>query len=287
MRLRLLCRTLREDQTGLSLKLRILKIPYMTRETSKPDLARLVAVTPNLRYVDLPEGVFTDEPSSHALRLEIQGRCPDLRKMTYAGGAERGLELLPGGLWRNLEALELSHLNTDPTVLRQALGSLHRLRVLKVSDTKAFDDQLFHHNDYLPPWPALGKLIFSHVPNLTGEGLLAYLSRPDNRGALKSLSLQATGVQISTLQQVLAAAPRLTLLSVIEGVTCSFPVGIHSLSSASLTTLHYEITSALPAGSYFNTTASYYAYLTSSLISNSLPALRKLYVRVSPPIHPL
>lgn len=204
--------------------------------------------------------------------------------MTYAGGAERGLELLPGGLWRNLESLELTHLNTDPTVLRQALGSLPHLRVLKVSDMKAFDDQLFHHNDYLPPWPALQKLIFSHVPNLTGEGLLGYLSRPDNRYALKSLSLEATGVQVSTLQQVLAAAPKLTLLSVIEGVTSALPIGIPSLSSSSLTTLHYEITSAVHTGSYFNTTASYYAYLTSSLISNSLPALTKLYVRVCLPI---
>jgi hypothetical protein len=282
MRLRLLCRTLREDETGLSLKVRFIKAPYMTRETSKADLARMVAVAPNLRYVDLPEGVFTDDPSCLTLKQELQGRCPDLRKMAYMGGAERSLELLSRGVWRNLEVLELSRLNMDPTILRTALGSLPRLRALKISDMKTFDDQLFQHSDYLPPWPALHELIISNVPNVTAEGLVAYLFRSDTQEALTSLSLSSTGVHPSSLQQILAYASRLTFLSIIEGVTSSFPAGVPPLTSSSLETLHYEITSASSAGTYSNATASYYAYLTSSLISNSLPGLRKLYVRVRP-----
>lgn len=290
MRLRLLCRTLRQDETGLSQKVRFIKAPYMTRETSKADLARMVAVTPYLRYVDLPEGVFTDDTSCHTLKQELQGRCPDLRKMTYMGGAERSLELLTRGLWRNLEVLELSRLNMDPTILRNALGSLPHLRALKVSDMKTFDDQLFRHNDYLPPWPALDELIISNVPNITADGLVAYLFRSDTQEALRSLSFTATGVHPSSLQQILSLAPQLAFLSIIEGVTSSFPAGVPPLTSTSLSTLHYEITSGASAGTYSNTTASYYAYLTSSLISNGLPALRKLYVRVclltytSPPL---
>lgn len=253
----------------------------MTREACKPDLARTVAVTPNLRYVDLPEGVYTDDPSCNTLKLEIQGRCPDLRKMTYMRGSERSLELLAGTtLWRNLEVLELSRLNMDPTILRHALGSLPLLRALKLSDMKTFNDQIFHHNDQLPPWPALTELHLSNVPGITADGLSTYLFRSDTQNSLKSLSLTSTGVQPSTLQQILATAPKLTYLSIIESVTSSFPPGVQYLSTASLSTLHYEITSDSSANSYANTTASYYSYLAASIISNGLPALRQLFVRV-------
>lgn len=284
MRLQLLCRTLRDDHTSLALasKLQFLKTPYMTRETSKPDLARIAAVSPNLRYLDLPEGVYTDDQSCLALRQEIQNRCPDLRKMAYTSGAERSLELLTRGVWRNLEVLELSRLNMDPTILRQVLGSLPHLRALKISDIKTFDDHLFQHNEYLPPWPVLNELILSNIPNVTAEGLEAYLFRSDVQDALKMLSLTGTGVHPSTLQQILVTAPKLTHLSIIEAVATSFPAGVPALYSQSLVTLHYEITSASSENPYSNTTASYYAYLTSSLISSGLPSLRKLFVRVSP-----
>jgi hypothetical protein len=252
----------------------------MTRETCKADLARTVAVLPNIRYVDLPEGLFIDDPSCNTLKQEIQARCLDLRKMSYMGGAEKSLEMLASGhLWRNLEVLELSKLNMDPTILRQVLGSLPLLRALKVKDMKTFDDQLFQHNDYLAPFPALNELLFENTPNVTAAGLAAYLFRSETQDALKTLSLTATGVHPSTLQQVLATAPNLTFLSVIESVLTSFPAGVSPLNSTSLQTLHYEITSASSANSYAHTTASYYAYLTSSLVSNGLPALRQLYVR--------
>ena len=281
-RLQLLCRTLRNDKSGFALKVKYLKTPYMTRETCKADLARTVAVLLNLRYVDLPEGIFMDDPSCHTLKQEIQARCPDLRKMSYMGGAERSLEVLASGIvWRNLEVLELSRLNMDPTILRQVLGSLPRLRALKISDMKTFNDRLFEHNNYHPPFPPLTELIFDNVPNVTAEGLAGYLFRSDTQDALKTLSLTTTGVHPSTLQQILATAPNLTSLSIIESVSTSFPASntAQPLSSPSLRILHYEITSAGSANSYANTTVSYYAYLTSSLISNGLPKLRQLYVR--------
>jgi hypothetical protein len=278
----LFCRTVREHQEDYALKVQFLKLPYMTREVTKADLARTVAVLPNLRYVDLPEGIFTEDPSCNTLKQEIQARCPDIRKMSYMGGAERSLEMLASGrVWTNLEVLELSKLNMDPMILRQVLGSLPYLHALKISDMKTFNDQLFQHNDRLPPFPAVNELIFINTPNVTAEGLVAYLFRPETQAALKTLSLTATGVHPSTLQQVLEIAPHLEKLSIIETVSTSFPAGNHikSLYSHSLKVLHYEITSASSANSYANTTASYYAYLTSSLISNGLPNLLELFVR--------
>ena len=281
-RLRLLCRTLRDHQESYALRVLCLKTPYMTRETCKPDLARTVAVLRNLRYVDLPEGMFTDDPSCSTLKQEVQARCPDIRKMAYMGGAERDLELLSSGmLWRNLEVLELGRLKMDSTILRKVLGSLPQLRALKVTDMNTFNDELFRHSDYLPPFPALTELIFENTPNLTADGLAAYLFRSDTQDALKTLFLSTTGVHPSTLQQILAVAPKLEHLSIIESVTTSFPASsnVHALQSKSLRTFHYEITSGLSANIYANTTTSYYSYLTSSLLSGGLPNLQELFVR--------
>lgn len=196
------------------------------------------------------------------------------------GGSERSLEVLAGGtLWRNLEVLELSRLNMDPTILRQALGSLPQLHALKVTDMKPFTDQLFQHNDYLPPFPALTELIFENTPNVTAEGLSSYLFRSDAQGALKTLSLTNTGVHPSALHKVLSLTPKLEHLTITETVSSSFPAGIPALQSTTLQTFHYEITDSASANSYAKTTASYYNYLSSSLLSHGLPNLRELYVR--------
>ncbi|TVY78547.1 hypothetical protein LSUE1_G005644 [Lachnellula suecica] len=279
-RLHLLCRTLWDHKGGFALNVTSLKTPYMTRETCKPDLARAVAACPNLRYIDLPEGFFTDDPTCNTLKQELQGRCPDIRKMAYMRGSERSLELLSSGtLWRNLEVLELSNLNMDPTILRQALGSLSQLHALKVTDMKQFDDHLFQHSDYLPPFPPLTELIFENTPNVTADGLSTYLFRSDTQESLKTLSLTNTGVHPAALHQVLTVAHKLESLSIIENVTSSFPVGVPALASNSLRILHYEITEGSSANSYLKTTESHYNYLSTSLLSHGLPNLRELYVR--------
>jgi hypothetical protein len=281
-RLKFLQRTLRDNMATFAFEVQFLKTPYMTRETCKPDLARCAAICPNLRYIDLPEGIFSEDPTCHTLRQEILGRCPDLRKMTYMGGAERSLEMLANGmLWRNLEVLELSKLNMDTTILRRALGALPQLHALKVTDMKAFHDSVFQHNDFLPPFPPLNELVFENTPNLTSEGLVAYLSSVETQNVFKTLSLTETGVHPSTLHRIVSVAPNLERLSIIESVLTSFPApgSVPLLQSKSLTTLHYEITSGSSPNSYTNTTASYYSYLTSSLMSGGLPSLLELYVR--------
>lgn len=282
VRLQLLGRTLRDYPEAYGQKIQFLKISFMTRETCKEDIARAVSLCPNLRYVDLPQLLFENEPSYNGLKQEIQARCPDLRKMTYMGGSERGLEQLASGrLWRNLEVLDLVRLKIDPTILRRALGALPNLRALKISDMGTFGDEAFKPSPRLPPFPAVTELVIKEVPGITIAGLEAYLSNPEAQDALKTLTLTDTGVSPADLQRVLVRAPKLTLLNVVQAVDLTFPTGnnIQPLASTSLQVLHYEITDGAGAKAYSNPAQSFYEYLTSSLIQNGLPALRELYVR--------
>ncbi|KAK2798418.1 hypothetical protein FQN49_008973, partial [Arthroderma sp. PD_2] len=79
-RLLLLMRTVR-DSRALGCMVKSLRMPYMTREASKSELARTISVLPNLRYVDLPAGFFSDDASSQTLKHELLARCPDIRRM--------------------------------------------------------------------------------------------------------------------------------------------------------------------------------------------------------------
>ncbi|KAL1865993.1 hypothetical protein VTK73DRAFT_4935 [Phialemonium thermophilum] len=282
-RLQLLCRTLREDPARLGPLVQFFKTPYMLRESSQADLARTIAVLPNLKYVDLPEGVFTDDPAFLTLRLEIQARCRDLRKMTYMAGAERSLQQLANGnVWPQLEVLELIRVNVDPTTLRRVLGALRNLHALKVSETKAFTDEALWWNDMLPPFPPLDEFILNDVPYVTAEGLKQWLMIDDARLAIKVLTLNRTGVKPWTLYEFVGATPALKHLSIIDTVSTTMPAAanmqnVPPLVSESLETLHYEITAeGFPGPS---TTASYYNYLASSLLAGGLPNLRALYVR--------
>ncbi|KAI1115785.1 hypothetical protein F5Y14DRAFT_409264 [Nemania sp. NC0429] len=282
-RLYLLCRTLRDDPTRLGKLVQYFKTPYMVRESSAPMLARTIAVLPNLRYVDLPEGLFMDDPVHHTLKLEVQARCPNLRKMTYLAGSERSLEALGrGNVWPNLEVLELSGINMDPAILRRVLASMRCLRALKASDCRMLDDDIFHNNDILPALPPLEELILTNTPRVTADGLVTYLSRDETKRSLKVLSLSNTGTPPTALHDVLANAPHLVTLSISEQVDSPFPshgVPIPPLSNWSLETLRFEITASPATAAYASTTAGYYNYLASSLFAGGLPRLAAIYVR--------
>lgn len=282
-RLRLLCRTLREDPTRLGVLVQYLKTPYMLRESKSSDLARTIAVLPKLHYVDLPEGLFSDDAAYHTLKLEVQARCPDLRKMTYNGGSELSLEALSmGNTWLNLEVLELGRINIDPTKLRYVLAVLTRLRALKVSETKVIDDEIFNYNDMLPPFPALDELILKDTPRVTSAGLIAYFSRRDTQQSVRVLSLESTGVQPSTLHEVVSAATGLKTLSITEEVDSAFPnlsAPIPPLVNWSLETLRYEITASPTTSPFQGIAAGYYNYLATSLFAGGLPRLVAVYVR--------
>ncbi|CAK7226250.1 hypothetical protein SCUCBS95973_006137 [Sporothrix curviconia] len=306
-RLKLLCRTLRDDPTQrLGRCVQFLKIPYMLRESRHADIARTVSVLPNLRYVDLPEGLFMDEPVYITLKLELQAKCPDIRKMTYMIGAERSLEALASGnLWRNLEVLELVKIGMDPAMMRHVLGSLPNLRALKVTELEtgphAFADEVLAisassspsfgvggagrlNGGFLSNPPPLEELVLTGTRRLTSDGLLEYLGRADTGHTLKVLTLNGTGVKPWSLRTVLALAPYLRHLTVVDQVSVALPIAagtkdIQPLSSSSLKTLNYEIAPAHGVSPYAGVTRSYYNYLSGSILSGGLPNLRAVYVR--------
>lgn len=285
-RLKLLCRTLREDPARLGPLVEYFKLPYMLRESSQPDLARTIAVLPNLRYVDLPEGLYHDDSSYITLRLEVEARCQNLRKMTYMHGSERSLERVANGqIFRNLEVLELKNLSMDPTIILHALSALGGLRALKIVDSKIVSDEMLAHtNEMLPAFPALDELVLEKVPGVTAQGLQLYLSRQDTSQALTTLSLTKTGVVPWTLQDVLVSAPKLKRLTISYVALKSLPLAagtpqVPPLASNSLEIFHYEVMETPSSSPYSNILPSYYNYLSGSLLMGGLPNLRALYVR--------
>ncbi len=272
---------MRDDHTGLGLIVNFLKIPYMTRETCKADLARTIAVLPNLRYVDLPEGFYSGEPSCNTLKEELQVRCPQIRKMNYHNGSEQSFEFLARRtIWQNLEVLELSKLDMATSTIRYALGSLPFLRAIKLKDIRQ-DDSLFARRSDAPPFPPVTELLMEETPNISINALEDYLSRPDVKSSLRTILLTNSGIAPEHLHRILSLAPKIKKVSVVEAVQAHFPTStnIPLLVSRSLETLHYEITSRTSPNHYNDPTTSYYAYLSTSLLSNGLTSLRALYVR--------
>ncbi len=283
-RLSLLCRTLRDDPARLGPLVEFLKLPYMLRESGQADLARTIAVLPNLKYVDLPEGLFQDDASFLTLRLEVQARCRNLRKMTYLGGSEQSLQALASGnVWPQLEVLELTRINIDPVILRHVLGALANLRALKITDTDSVMDDILGWSEMVPDFPALKEFILTNVPGITHLGLMAWLEAAPVRSALKVLTLNTTGVKAWALQSILAMAPSLNHLSIVESVSVAIhnaagTLNVPPLCSVHLETLHYEITAAPSTSKFASVTTSYYHYLASSLLQGGLPNLKAVYV---------
>ncbi|KAI7553347.1 hypothetical protein KC331_g1291 [Hortaea werneckii] len=282
IRLSLLCRTVRENER-LADQVLLLKVPYMTRETAKGELARTVSALPNLQYVDLPDGFFNGDPSCLALRHELQARCPEIRKMSYRPGSEEALELLAQRHWQSIEQLELSGLHIEPATLRIVLASLPTLHELTLSDLPWLDDTIFQpFPGQLPDFPPLQVLKLENTPNVTAHGLTDHLELPQNREVLSSLSLTNTGVTVQDLHLVLWSASQLIHLAINETVSKSLTLTgsqLPPLTSICLKTLNFEITSSEDIIGLQKPAESYYAYLANSLHSNALPALKTLYVR--------
>ena len=257
----------------------------MLRESAFARLAMAIAVMPNLRYVDLPEGLFTDEHCM-TLRLEVQARCPEIRKMTYKHGAEQSFKVLgEGRIWTKLEVLELAAIAMDPLTLRCVLGALTRLRALKVSDMRCFNDEVFELGDEfdeIPPFPILEELILKRTPEVTEKGLAAYLRNTQAKSTLLGLTLLRTGVDLANLQDILGSASRLRMLQIAENVTKAIPSGAGAgrLASTSLQTLHFEIgTDRNSERSYESASTGYYTFVANSILAGGLPKLQKIYAK--------
>jgi hypothetical protein len=241
-RLQLLYRTVKE-RDGLASLVEFLKIPWMTRESFKAEIARLISVLHNLRYVDLPDGSFANEPSCMILRRELECRCPDIRKTKYFAGAEGSFALLlQGRQWQRLESLELRGLQVEQDLLLYTVTSLSSLRHLALRAIASLKDEIFAATPELPHFPALCSLAITEAAAVTSVGLGAYLSRPDTREKLVHLELSGTGILPQNLHEILAAAPCLPSLTVQETVSGSFPLSpVPPLASPSLRTFHFEI----------------------------------------------
>lgn len=256
-----------------------LKIPYMLRESSHVELAQTIAVLPNLHYVDLPEGMFSDDPSLATLRLEVQARCPNIRKTTYNSGSEHSLaQLAHGRVWTRLEVLELNSINVDPMTMRNVLVSLGNLRALKVADSESFSDEVMICEDGMPSLPPLEELVLKDTPRVTVTGLVDYLAWQETQDALKVLTLKDTGVHPSSLSEILVMASSLHTLALQSRVADAFPNGVRPLASKSLSTLRYEVSGESSRGAYASLETGYYNYLTSSVLGGGFPNLRRLYV---------
>ena len=286
-------------RTDIAGSVLFVKLPYMVVETQQEELARTVAVLPNLRYVDLPDSVFKANNESMGLRIELQERCANLRKMTYTKGAEAAFEAYAHQnlgaqatanskqqsrwLWPRLEILELDELAIDLAVFRYVLSTSPALRELTLRSVEHLDDTAFQSTPNLPDFPPLKTLRFRGALGVTARGLQAYVLRPEVSRALSSLSLTQTSVTIPTLHLVLEQTSHLIHLSVTEEVSSNFPLDpVPPLVCPSLRTLNFEVTPSAEYSTRSGLTVpsdSHYAYLASSLHANGLPSLRKLYVR--------
>ncbi|KAM0246622.1 hypothetical protein ACHAQJ_010146 [Trichoderma viride] len=279
-RLRLFRRTVREDPTRIGKRVEFLKTPYQVREYCQVELAQTIAVLPSLKYVDLPEGMFSDESSSSTLRFEVQARCPNIRKMTYNAGSERSLAALATGqVWPRLEVLELNGISVDTLTMRAVLSSLQNLRALKMTDTESISDEVLTAASG-PIMPSLEEFVMEGTPRVTAAGLVEYLAWPETQRGLKVLTLIDTGVHPQRLQEILTMAPYLKTLAmqakVIEGFPQNANIGL--LASQSLEVLRYEISTESDKEVYASMKASWYTYLASSVLSGSMPKLRRLFV---------
>lgn len=255
-------------------------MPYMTRETCIADLARTVSVLPNLKYVDLPDGIYSDDRSCTTLKQELEARCPDLRKMKYIHGAERSFALLSQSRpWQNLEILELSRLQVEPNTLVSVLASFPALHELSLEDSPAIDDSVFQHDALPPAFPPITKLILQNTPGITASGFEAYLTRPETREVLTHLVLLDTGVLPSELHRILVASPYLRSLRISQMIQRAFsPSTVPPLASRSLETFRFEIESPSASPQDLQPPSeSYYQYLSSSILAGNFPSLVSLY----------
>ncbi|KAL8945259.1 MAG: hypothetical protein Q9211_000218 [Gyalolechia sp. 1 TL-2023] len=284
-RLEQFSRTVRDNQS-LAIQVEFLKMPYMTRETCIADLARTVSVLPNLKYVDLPDGIYSDDRSCLTLKQELEARCADLRKMRYLHGAERSFALLSQSRpWENLENLELTRLEIEPTTLVSVMASFPTLHELKLEDSPMVDDTIFHQSPSTPSFPPIATFILQNTPRLTVGGFEAYLSRPETRKVLTHLTLVDTGVLPSEVYRILAASPYLRSLRINQSVHRAVtPAAIPPLASRSLEILRFEVESTSTSPHDLQLPSeSYYQYLSSSILAGNLPSLVSLYALSTSP----
>lgn len=278
-RLQLLTRTVRANP-WLASQVRYLKLPRMARQGAAAELARIVSVLPNLGYVDVPDGLFEDQPSCMTLKNELTARCPEIQRMTYKAGAEGSFSLLAvARSWSNLKVLDLDGVAVDSSQVVSATASLIALQDLTLNHLPRVDDALFLSDFGGLRLPPVHHLKLHDMHHISSPALAAYLQRSDVTETVTQLSLIDVSIPVSELHLLLRAAPLLKAVRISS--TVSKPLLITQLPplvSRSLQQLTFEIVDQDALRNLAQPPAwSHYSYLCSSITSGQLPALRSLY----------
>lgn len=278
----MLAETLRENPR-LAAFVQYFKLPYMVRKQQRADLARIVSVCHNLRYVDLPDEFYSGAEGGDMLRNELMKNCVELRKIKFTHGSEFFFQMLyTSNPWLHLEVLVLESIQMDVMTFRRILSKLQMLNSLTLKGIPDLRNDIFSVAAPVPDFATVRTLVLHNLPDITLQGLATYFSRAENRKALQNLVVDNTGVTVPDLPAILSMAPDLRSLTFILHVASPFTLDpIPSLASRTLELLHFEIkiprsylASDLPKPS-----ASYHEYLLRSLKGPHFPALRALYCR--------
>ena len=264
----------------LASQVHYLKLPRMAKQGAVADLARIVSVLPNLRYVDLPDGVYRDQASCMTLKNELYMRCPEIRSMTYQAGAEGSfLDLGLSNRWSNLKILNLEGVALEPAQLVSATTSLLALQEMKLDNLPLLDDTLFTGDFAGLRLPPVHQLKLCSITGITTQALQTYLQRHDTREVLSQLNLIDTSIPLAELHVLLAAAPHLATLVVSTSV--SRPLLVHNLpplASRSLQTLDFGVVDMESMQHTAQSPSqSFYRYICSSITSGHFSYLKALY----------
>ncbi|RVD87970.1 uncharacterized protein DFL_002171 [Arthrobotrys flagrans] len=264
-----------------------IRLQYMTRESCKNVLTSLVNVPlPNLRWMDLPDGFYKDDPACQALKAIMYQKCPDLRRMRWTEGSENGfLGLSIDRPWSNLEFIELWKLNVEEDQIAGVLATLPKIASVGIQElpwvtSRFLSPGIAGKRPLLPP---LKSLSISKCEKITYDSIIAYISSPAVQQTLEHLTLKEIDFPPHLIYQILQKLPYLKTLRINAPVTRIFPAYDQPphppLQSATLRELSYEIRPAQQSKTLASPATSYYEYLCESLRLGGLPNLKTLHVR--------
>ena len=277
-RMRLLYRTIQENEDIAYLILYI-KAPYWVREGCKQELALLVSLVPNVRYVDLPQVVFTADGSCPLLAT-MRSRSSQLRLMRWESGSEHVfIHTGPEQPWKMLEVVSLSNMKIDDTQLQSVLVTLSHLRSVKLLEMAHLTDALFNSNAESMGFPLVKSLVIEQCPKITIAGIKQYLLLQNTEPTLEELTLTRSGIIPDQLNSIFNIAPALRVLSITCEVSKPCPPlsQLPYLSSISLKEVKYDVVDSSSSEGLTASAPTYYQYLADSLCAGNLPYLKKMY----------
>ena len=279
VRIKFLYRTIQENEQIANTVL-YLKAPFWVREGCKQELALLVSLIPNVRYIDIPQSVYTGD-NSGPLLATMRSRSSQLRLMGWRAGGEHSLmQIASEQPWKMLEVISLSNLKLDDTQIQSVLASLPQLKSVTLEEMAYITDTLFDSSNESIGFPLIKSLVIQECPKLTIAGIKQYLILQCTDPTLEELTLTNAGVIPDHLNSILDIAPVLRVLSITCAVSkpCPPAAQLRYLSSKSLKKITYDVTNCDSSQGLTAGAPSYYQYLADSLCSGTLPSLNKLYV---------